>query len=196
MRQLSANIIALMASGVTIEIIYLVRIKNSAAGIIYADTTHYATVILSDGSVYPANGTLVSADPPQQSTTVDREQYKITIADPEFLLGGIAEANLVGKRMESRIAFINPATGNPFTDVADTFLIYAGSVDSGAYKVTLEEFGESLFQITGVSPILSLEMRRGIYLSRDAVRQRNPADSCCDKLYEGSGKVTLKWGKV
>jgi hypothetical protein len=196
MRQLSANITALMASGEPVEMFYMVRITNRAGVVIYADTTHYATVVLSNGFTYPATGSLVSVDPPQQSTTVDREQYQITVADPAFLLGELAEANLVGKRLETRVGFINPATGTPFTNVADTFLTYKGAVNSGAYKVTLEEFGEALFQITGVSPILSLETRRGIYLSRDAVRQRNSADSSCDKIFEGSGAATLKWGKV
>jgi len=195
MRQLSPNIAALLQSYDTLETIYLVRIENKQGEVIYADTTHYAEVELSNGHVFPATGDLVSADPPQQSTTVDREQYKITIADPEFILGDLAEANLVGKRLQCRIGFIDPATGDPFTDVEDTFLVYAGSVDGGSYKIEIEEFGESLFQVTGVSPILSLEMKKGISLSRDAVRQRNPADSCCDKIHEGSGSSVLKWGR-
>jgi hypothetical protein len=196
MRQLSANITALIESDETVEMFHMVRITNRAGTVIYADTTHHAPVTLSNGAVHPATGSLVSVDPPQQSTTVDREQYQITIADPEFLLGALAEANLVGKRLESRVGFINPETGTPFTNVNDTFLTYKGAVNSGAYKITLEEFGEALFQVTGVSPILSLETRRGMYLSRDAVRQRNSADSCCDKIFEGSGPATLKWGKL
>jgi hypothetical protein len=145
-------------------------------------------------------GNLVSADPPQQSTTVDREQYKVSLADPEFLLGDIAEANLVGKRLFVHLAIIDPTTGLPLLGqdnegVADAFNIYTGSIDGGAYDIDTRELGESLFQVTGVSPILSLEMKSGIYLSKDAVRQRNPNDSCCDSLYDGSAAVVLKWGK-
>jgi hypothetical protein len=195
MRKLSSNITALMQSGETAETIYLIRITDKIGTLVYADTTHTSDVTLSNGFVYPANGNLVSADPPQQSTTVDREQYKIVIADPEMLLGALAESNFVGKRLEVRIGFLNPNTGLPYTTVDDTFIIYAGSVDSASYKVSTEEYGESLFQVSGVSPIVSLDMKRGLYLSKDAVRQRNPQDSCCDQIYEGSGTSVLKWGK-
>ena len=40
-----------------------------------------------------------------------------------------------------------------------------------------------------------LDMKKGLYLSKDKVRGRNPDDSSCDRVYDGSG-ATLKWGKL
>jgi hypothetical protein len=43
---------------------------------------------------------------------------------------------------------------------------------------------------------MSLEMKSGILLTKDSVRKRNPKDSCCDTLYDGSATLVLKWGKT
>ncbi len=195
MRQLSANVAPLVESGEA-ETIFLVRITDKDGLVVFSSTTYFDNVTLSNGYEYEANGMLVSADPPQLSTTVDREQYRIAIADPEFMQGDNAENGLTGKRMEVRLGFINPEDGLPFTSITDTFVVYRGRVDGAAYKVSTQEFGEVLLQITGISPILSLDSKSGITLTKDAVRQRNPNDSCCDQLYEGSSTLVLKWGKA
>jgi hypothetical protein len=193
MRQLSANVQAALEQGS--DTIYLVRVTARDGTVIFTSTTYHSDLTLTNGYAYEANGLLVSADPPQLSTTVDREQYRVTVADPEFLEGVHAENGLTGKILDVRLGFINPVTGLPFLEPVDTFMVYRGRVDGSAYKINTEEFGESLLQITGISPILSLEMKKGIYLSRDAVRQRNANDSSCDQLYEGSSSVVLKWGR-
>jgi len=194
MRQLSANVAPLFASG-QVETVLMVDIKDKDGVPIMTSTTYYNNITLDNGDVYESNERLVSADPPQLSTTVDREQYKVTFADPDFLDGAEAENGMVGKRMTVLVGFINPETGTPFTADEDIFIVYRGRVDGAAYKIALQELGEALLQVTGVSPILSLEARRGIYLSKDAIRRRNPQDSCCDQLYEGSAAIVLKWGK-
>lgn len=195
MRQLSTNIASLLDLQEEVETLFLVRITDKDGAVVFSSTSYYENVTLSNGYLYEANGMLVSADPPQLSTTVDREQYKITIADPEFMQGDNAENGLTGKRMEVRLGFVEPEIGVPYTDEIDTFIVYRGRVDGAAYKISTEEFGEALLQITGVSPIMSLEMKKGFRLTKDATRQRNPTDSSCDQLYEGSSTIVLKWGK-
>ena len=195
MRQLSANVAPLLIAG-TAEMILLVRIYDKNNTVIFTSTTFYEDVTLSNGYVYAANGLIVGADPQQLSTTVDREQYKISIADPSFLQGPLLEAGLTGARLEVRLGFINPATGLPFTAETDTFILYRGRIDNAGYKISTEEYGESILQISGASPLLSLDTKRGLLLSKDAARQRNSNDSCCDQIYEGSSAITLKWGKA
>jgi hypothetical protein len=195
MRQLSANVAPLFASG-EVETVLMISIKDKDDNLVLSSTSFYENITLDNGDLYEANDLLVSADPPQLSTTVDREQYKIVIADPDFMEGSEAEIGMVGKKMTVVAGFINPETGTPFTADEDVFVVYKGKVDGAAYKIALQEFGEALLQITGVSPILSLEAARGIYLSKDAVRRRNSQDSSCDQLYEGSTAVVLKWGKI
>lgn len=195
MRQLSANVAPLFESG-EVETVIMVNIKDKDGGLVLTSTTYYDDITLDSGDYFEANGMLVSADPPQLSTTVDREQYKVTISDPDFLEGGEAENGMTGKKMTVLVGFINPATGTPFTADEDVFCVYKGKVDGAAYRVSVQSLGEALLQITGVSPILSLEARKGIYLSKDAIRRRNPKDSSCDQLYEGSNALVLKWGKA
>ena len=195
MRQLSTNVASLLELGDT-ETLFLVRITDKEGEVVFSSTSYYDDVTLSNGYLYEANGMLVSADPPQLSTTVDREQYKVILSDPEFMQGDNAENGLTGKRMEVRVGFIDPESGLPFTEERDTFIVYRGRVDGASYRISTEEYGETLLQITGVSPILSLDMKKGIHLTKDAIRQRNPNDSSCDQMYEGSSTIILKWGKI
>ena len=58
------------------------------------------------------------------------EQYRIALADPAFLNGSSGENGLVGKTLEVRLCFVNPATGTPFDNLADTFVVYKGKIDS------------------------------------------------------------------
>jgi hypothetical protein len=194
MRLLSPTISALIAAG-DVEVIYLLRITDSNGVPLITSTTFYSDVTLSNGYVYVSNGLLVGADPPQLSTTVDREQYKVTMADPEFNEGPYADNGFIGKIMEVRLGFINPATGLPFTTVAETFTVYKGRLDGTSYRIAMVELGEALLQIIGTSPMASLDMAQPFYLSKDEVRQRNIDDACADSIYEGSSTTALKWGK-
>jgi hypothetical protein len=194
-RQLSANIVTLI-NNKTVNAFYMVLVQHTGGGFVHFNTTsHYADVTLSNGQTYIADGKLKSADPPQMNTTVDREQYKVILADPSFSEGGNIGQGLVGKVLEVRLGFIDPSTGLPFTNVADTFIVYKGRVDSASYMIDTEE-GEVDLQITGVSPMVSLEMVKGYYLSRDNVRAHDSADSSFDDVYEGSSAIILKWGKA
>jgi hypothetical protein len=194
MRQLSSNIVNLIANE-TVNAFYMVLIRHYNDGFINFNTTsHFANVTLSNGITYLADGKLKSADPPQLTTTVDREQYKVLLSDPSFTEGGNIGQGLVGKIMEVRIGFLNPLTGTPFTNIADTFVSYKGRVNSASYLVDTDE-GTVDLEVTGVSPLISLEMVKGFYTSRDFVRQQDVTDSSFDSVYEGSGGTVLKWGK-
>jgi hypothetical protein len=194
MRQLSPNIIAALSASIE-NAFYLLRLYVKGGSTLLTSTSHYANVTLSNGITFTANDLLLTVDPPQLSTTVDRSQFKVILADNEILQGAIADAGLLGKRMEVYIGFINPANGLPFTNVEDTFLAYRGLIDSAGYKISTGSVGESQFVITGSSPLISLDMKKGILLSRDSIRQRNINDACCDQINEGSSGYTIKWGK-
>jgi hypothetical protein len=124
MRQLSANIKALIdAENVTA--FYMVLVQAFDSGFVYFNTTsHYADLTLSNGVEYLSDGKLKSCDPPQLSATVDREQYKLILADPGFDDGATIGMGLVGAVLEVRLGFINPSTGTPYTNISDTFVVY------------------------------------------------------------------------
>jgi hypothetical protein len=345
---LSDNIKACLALD-SVEAFYLLRITNADNSVIYASTTYFKDIVLSNGYSYTADDLIVAVDSPQISSSVDREQYKIVLADPTFAQGVSASTGLVGKYLETRIGFINrsaapgvttfvtnlnydfngtlpsswaypgtivstdaaatttltntvidqnlrlsgvsitPASnylirmrvklvsgawegnlfytntnhgesgtvgqylsipaptlgvwttitvdarsfvndyftggtitalrfdfinassasvaidyiqigkaedyGQPYLNASDTFIVYKGRVESVAYAIDTQEIGEAKINITGSSPIVNLDQKNAIYLSRDYIRKQNASDSCCDQIFEGSGTLALKWGK-
>ena len=189
MISLSPRIIALLSQPV-IEPFYMVQIDGNTRL-----TTYAANIGLSDGTVYTP-GDLISLDPPKMSSSVDRETYKISIADPNMEYGAMFEEGMVGVDVEVRVGFIDQKTGLPETGVSNTFLIYKGAVDGLSYQINIEEVGESVAVITCSSPMANLDMAKPFHTSKDFIRNLNPEDSSFDQIYEGAGPVQLKWGKT
>jgi hypothetical protein len=175
----------------TIEPIYLVDIGEGE----YRLTSHYGNVQMTDGRLFYSNGLLINVDAPQQSSIVDREEYKIVLADPDFSFAQNYPTVLIGARVEVRVTFVDPATDNYLNSIADTLLIYKGVVEGAAYKVVTESAGESQLVITCTSPMANLEFVNTILLDKGFIRSKYPTDTCCDQVYEGSGQITLRWGK-
>ena len=191
----SANIQSVMASG-NGEAFYLLAIREGDGTLLRATTTHFEDILMGNGINYEADDYLQSVDAPHISSNVDREQFKIALVDPSFMNGSDAEKGFIGKRLELIEGFINPVTGKPFTDMVDTFTLYKGQIDSSGFKITTIDIGESIFAISGASPMAALEMARNGLLTKEETRARNPNDSSMDLIYEGSGTIALKWGKV
>lgn len=184
-----------MASG-NGEAFYLLAIREGDGTLLRATTTHFEDILMGNGINYEADDYLQSVDAPHISSNVDREQFKIALVDPSFMNGSDAEKGFIGKRLELIEGFINPVTGKPFTDMVDTFTLYKGQIDSSGFKITTIDIGESIFAISGASPMAALEMARNGLLTKEETRARNPNDSSMDLIYEGSGTIALKWGKV
>ena len=72
-----------MLSQPAIEPFYLVQIGAGTRL-----TSYLSELVLSDERVF-LPGDLVSLDPPRLSSSVDREAYKITIADPRMEYGAM-----------------------------------------------------------------------------------------------------------
>lgn len=94
-----------------------------------------------------------------------------------------------------KVGYYDQEMGKPMFNVSDTILVYKGAVESLSASLKTGEFGESFVQVSGSSPMNSLDMKKYIYLSKEATRKRNYLDTCCDQIYQGSGALTLKWGK-
>jgi len=177
-----------------IRIFYLIRIANTTTE--YKKiTSHYGNILLEgDSTPYIADGSLIGVSPPKVSTNVDRQQFKIDIADPAFVEASAVDSGLVGYGITIRMGFLDP-TGLPYTNLIDSIITYSGRVDSVGYLVKTEQQGESTLQISGASPMADLDLKKFIYLSRDFIRARDPNDTCCDMIFGGSGTLQLKWGK-
>jgi hypothetical protein len=153
-------------------------------------------VTLDNSITYEADGYILTVDPPRMNTTVDREQYKITMADPEFVLAADADNGMVGKLVEVRLCFVDPDTGLPLTALEDSLVVYKGKLDGVSLSVDTADIGESVIEYSCASPLVSLEQKNGYYMSREFMRGINPTDSCCDAIYEGAGSLTFKWGRI
>jgi hypothetical protein len=201
------------------EAFMLFRILGDSDNVrpLYAETTFYDDITLTKNSFpqpgyeYRSGNTLLSADPPQATTNVDREQYKVSIADPDRALienvefldltesadhsGSQFPRLAIGRLMETRIGFVG-VDGAPLLEIEDTVLVYKGRIDGAACTVDTNALGSQTLHLTGSSPMRNLDMRQAIFLSRDFMRKRNKTDTSCDQVYGGSGKMILKWGKI
>lgn len=178
----------------SIESFYLVKIAAIELSP-YLITSYASNITLSNGETYINDGRLVSVTPPKLSTVVDREIYTITLTDSDYFYGQFAETGLVGKKVEVRVGFINQNTGLPLTDISDTLLIYRGQVDSASYSIDTSNVGSVIFTLSCASPMANLDGVKVFYGSKPFMRDLNTEDTSFDQVYEGSGKINLKWGK-
>jgi len=190
---LHADVISALNTKPT-DFFYLLKIVDETAAIYKAVTNHWSNVIVNS-ITYVADNSIVKLDTPQINTDVDREQYKLFLADAFFDEASAAETNMVGWNVEIRIGFLHPTTKLPMTEIEKTLIAYAGRIDSVAYQIKTEERGEVLLGITCSSPLADLDLKRAMYCSKDYIRGRNADDSSCDQVYGGSGVLQLKWGK-
>ena len=190
----AATIAALQSP--SIDFCYTVKIVELDGTLVKAITSNSYDLVLSDAAtVYVADGTLVSVQPPKSSTVVDRAMYELVIADPLFMEGTKADNGYISNFVEVRMILLGGTPKMPLTNIEDTYLMYAGRVDGTAYRVNTNTIGEAVLKIKCSSPMANLDHKKGLYLSRDATRNRNPNDTCCDDIYFGSRTVQLKWGK-
>jgi hypothetical protein len=157
--------------------------------------TDYVHDLTVDGHLFTADGKLMAVDAPRLSTVVDRAVYKASFADPSVIFGSYVDDGIVGVNFEVRVGLIN-SSGAPLTDLADTILAYKGKVDSAAYSNNMDTVGEVVLELTGASPVANLDMVSDFHTSKNFIKDINAADTCFDQIYEGSGAITLRWGKA
>jgi hypothetical protein len=160
-------------------------------------SSYFRDITVSTGEVYTGNSEILSIQTPQISTTVDREQYTVVLGDSNFEYAALAEDSFVGALFEVRLVLVDPATDLPLTNLSETIILYRGQVDSVSIKSDLSEIGENTFSIVGASPLASLDASKPFYTSKSFIREKVlTTDSCFDQVYQGSGKIRLRWGKI
>ena len=174
-----------------VEACYLLQIGSTKV------TSFFTSVTTSDNAVYTPNSSLLSVDPPQQSSSVDSQQYSLSFSDPEFIFGAESENGLIGKSVSVYICLLDPVTKLLETNVANLILLYKGYVAGAGFQISLETIGESTFVLTCTSPMSNLDMARTFHGNKTFMRENiNPDDSTFDNIYEGGGVLRKKWGKL
>lgn len=195
MIQFNSTIVQLLQQP-TIETFVLVKFKKPNNSEYYRETSYMRDLTLDNLEIYPSQGRLLSFDAPKLSTTVDREQYKLSFADSAMYFGEYADDGLVGLPIEVRLGFVNVSTNLPLTQINNTLLVYKGQIDSASYAINTSEVGESIFNISCTSPMADLDLTKTFYTSKEFLKKIDPEDNSFDQIYEGSGQLEVKWGRI
>ena len=185
-RTFSANVQAAIDSG-TAEFFMLIKLEFN--------TTYYLTTLPFDvvwgGNTYVANGGIFEIDNPSFSSVVDREAYRIVIAESINELLAEFKANVVGKDVSVKLGFKDPS-GNPHLDAADILDIYTGTADK---PYITNDFEQRLAVIEGTSPMGDLDFVNVFFTSKDGMDQRSATDTSFDQIYDDY-EVSISWGKI
>jgi hypothetical protein len=154
-----------------------------------------------DSKTYTGGSKLITVDPPRLSSSVDREAYKISIADPDYEFRGLFERGFSQIKVTISIGFFNTSShtigstlvGSPFLDIADTIIVYKGYIDNHVYAIDLN--GGTVVSIECTSPMGSLNMSRPRLTTNDSMKQLNITDTSFSQVYQGSKGIGLLWGK-
>ena len=187
MRQFSSKVQSIIDSG-NIRFFYLIDLYFTQS----YHFTSYSRDINYDGNLYTSDGGLFEIDTPKLSSIIDREAYKVVIADLSNQLLSEIRANIVGKDILVRLGFIDPDTDQPLLNYNDVLNVYKGYVDT---PEVINSWDSKLASIEGTSPMADLDMINSFMTSRDSMHQRNANDSSFDEIYDSS-ELDLKWGKV
>jgi len=152
--------------------------------------TSYKHDITHNNKVYTAGGGLFEFDSPKFSTVVDREAYRIVIADLIDQMPAEFRYNVTGKDIKVMVGLLD-ANDNPLVN-SHILDVYKGYVDSPAIN---NDWETKLAVIEGTSPMSDLDMVNTFITSKDGMDQRNINDTSFDEIYTDN-EVSLKWGKI
>jgi hypothetical protein len=160
-------------------------------------------ITMDNGITYSSDSGLLGVEPPKASSTVDRAAYSVGFSDVNFLFKNYFEQGATGDNLLVRVGFFNTLgsttdstpVGEPFTKIEHTVLSYRGAVDTQKYTVDLSN-NEVIATIEGSSPMADLDLVKPYFTSKEGVKSKNSADTSFDQVFDGSGQIKLKWGKV
>lgn len=167
----------------------------------YITTTTLPYDITIGGTLFTSDARIVSVDSPKLSSPIDREAYKISLADPKMEYRVAIEEGVSGVDIKVWAGFINTTNmtiegippGNPFTQESNLFMLYSGILDTQMYTISTDS--EILLSLEGSSPMGPLGLKRTLITSKNWMQQHYPGDTSYDQLLAGSTQVLLLWGK-
>jgi hypothetical protein len=176
---------ALMSSDES-EMFFCVRVKHLRL------TNFYRDIVLPDGT-YMSSDLVADVEAPVLNSAVDRSLYKVMFCDNNKILTNLYDSSLIGGEFTVRAVFVDPATRQPL--VSDTLIVYDGVVQGFEQTVETGEYGETKTVIIGSNPMAALDATASFFCTKENIQELDPTDTAFDQIYEGSGKLTLKWGK-
>jgi len=185
MREFSSAVQTILNSD-NIKFAYLIKLDFSTTYYL----TSYNTNLTYDGNTYIANTGLYEFDTPKFSSVLDREAYKVVIADLLDEMANEFKYNVVGKSVSVKVALLD-SNNQPLLGTADVLSVYNGFVDSPAITNDFQQ--KPVIDCT--SPMADLDTINASYTSKDGMDQRISTDTSFDTIFKNK-EITLKWGKV
>jgi hypothetical protein len=180
-----------------IEIEYKTYSNNSWTTSYKRLSTFNKDVTLTNGKTYTGNSPIIELQPPRISSEVDREQYTITFADPNYEFGILSENNLVGMAVEAGIILLDYETKLPNLNSQEVLLVYKGRIDSSSFSIDTSEFGAVLYKLACASPVANLDAVKPFYTSKSFMKDKIKSDDTSfDQVSQGTGTLRFKWGRV
>jgi hypothetical protein len=198
MKTYSANVANVIDSD-SLSPYFLVKLDFKSGSVYHTNTPMDVTV--AGFGTFDSDNALLGIDSPRLSSVVDREAYKITYSDNDFVFRTRFEEGIIGTPVTVYIGFYNTSNsvidgvlpGSPFTNLDDLVIAYKGFIDSHGYAADTEGQVTAVLECT--SPMSSLDLTKPFYTSRDSMRQINVSDTSFDDVYSGSKAINLLWGK-
>jgi len=187
MRTFSNAVQTVINSG-NIKFFYLIELQFSTT----YRLTSYNTDIVYDGNTYLADGGLYEIDTPKFSSVIDREAYKVIVADLADEMAAEFELNVVGKPVSVKLGLVDNTTNEPMLSTSDVLSVYDGFVDTPRLS---NDFEEKLAMIECTSPMADLDAVNTFFSSKDGMDQRSSTDTSFDQIFDNK-EVSIKWGKV
>jgi len=163
---------------------YLILEMEFASGTIRLTNLGFNVTV--GGLLYLADGGLTELSPPQLSSVLDREVYRIKLVD---------FAN------EYKSTFENNALGTPVTvslglegNYTDLDIVYKGRIDATSIETNPEE-GTKEAIIECSSPFGALDRTTDRRTDRKTQKQIDSTDTCFDNIYANADEIALRWGK-
>lgn len=144
-----------------------------------------------NGNLYSADAPIIGIEPPQYSTVVDREVYRIELDALDPLIVSEVEAGVVYKPVSVRIGFTLDGVFQDATD--ETVYSYKGRVGGVNHTVSNEK---SVFAVECTAPLNDLDANSPRFTTTNAQQLLYPTDTCFKGIHEGSAAVDLEWGKI
>jgi hypothetical protein len=172
---------------------YLVKIYTDPPALLtsYGDAPLQTTT----GETFINEGYLLSVDPPALSTTVDRAEFKVVLANNTFEASEFFDSvKFAGARLEVYLSAVTES-GYPINDIDQMLMTYGGRISGITKEFDTNVEGESKITILCTSPVGKLDAKSSVYTSKEYLRNIVPNDSAFDQVYIGSGRLALRWGK-
>lgn len=146
--------------------------------------------------IYLANSSIVSIDIPKVSQVMDKENYKITLADHDKSYLPYLEQGITNIPLEVRAVFVDTRGGlnDGQLMLNDTAIIYKGLLNTGSYDLDYSS-GTSALILTASSALASLDNISVFRVNPSYLKSVNPTDTTFDFVFDDKVTIDLKWGK-